>query len=119
MTEANNELLKHLKKTIDEVDGRLDDLIKAIYGYPALGQKGFQEEVQKNIAKCQDDVHKATESLEALLQERREEIAERRGREATMKRFMSFTGVSSIVTFLTLLGLILTILSSSGLVGGP
>ncbi len=118
MTEPNNELLRHLKNTVEEVDQRLDDLIKAIYGYPALGQKGFQEEIQKSVSTCQDDVHKAKESLEALLQERREEMAERRGRDATIQRFMSFTGVSSIVTFLTLVGLIIAVLSSSGIVGG-
>ncbi len=119
MTEPNNELLRHLKKTVEDVDGRLDDLIKAIYGYPALGQKGFQEEMQKNLSECQDDVKQTKGSLDALLLERREEIAERRGRDATIKRFMSFTGVSSILTFLTLLGLIITILSGSGLLGGP
>ncbi len=119
MTEPNSELLRHLQKIVEDVEGRLDDLIKAIYGYPALGQKGFQEEMQKSLLVCQEDVKQAKESLDALLLERREEIAERRGREATMKRFMSFTGVSSILTFLTLLGLIITILSSSGLLGGP
>ncbi len=118
MTEPNSELLVHLRKTVDDVEQRLEDLIKAIYGYPAMGQKGFQEEMQKNISSCQDDVHKANKSLDALLQERREEEAERRGRDATIQRFMSFTGVSSIVTFLTLLGLIIAVLSSSGLVGG-
>jgi hypothetical protein len=119
MTEPNNELLKYLQKTVAEVDGRLDDLIKAIYGYPELGQKGFREEVQKNISKCQEDVHKATETLNALLQERREEAAERRGRDASMKRFMSFTGISSLVTFLTVVGGIIAILSSIGILGGP
>ncbi|MEJ7871422.1 MAG: hypothetical protein WKF67_04125 [Rubrobacteraceae bacterium] len=119
MTEPNNELLRHLRKTVDEVDGRLDDLIKAIYGYPALGQKGFQEDMQKNVSKCQDDVKQTKDSLDALLLERREELAERRGRETTMKRIVSFFGVSSIATFLALVGLIITILSSSGITGGP
>jgi hypothetical protein len=119
MTEPNNELLRHLKKTVDEVDGRLDDLIKAIYGYPALGQKGFQEEVRNNLSACQTDITEVKGSLDTLLQERREEAAERRGSDATIKRFMSFTGVSSIVTFLTLLGLIIAILSSTGITGGP
>ena len=117
--EPNNELLRHLKTTVEEIDGRLDDLIKAIYGYPALGQKGFQEEVRKNLSDCQEDVKQTKEALNALLQERREEIAERRGRDASMKRFMSFTGISSLVTFLTVVGGIIAILSSIGLLGGP
>jgi hypothetical protein len=119
MTEQNNELLLHLRRTVDDIDGRLDDLTKAIYGYPALGQKGFQEEVRHSLSSCQQDVKKTKDSLEALLQERREEAAERRGSDATIKRFMSFTGVSSIITFLMLLGLIITLLSSTGIIGGP
>jgi hypothetical protein len=111
-------LTQEVRKTIEDVDGRLDDLIKAIYGHPALGQRGFQEEVQKGISTCQTEVKKTQDSLQALLQEHREEEAGRRERDATIKRFMSFTGLSSILTFLTLLGLIITILSGSGIVGG-
>ncbi len=119
MTEPNNELLKHLKKTVDEVDGRLDDLIIAICRAPALGQKGFQEEMRTNLSVCQEDVRQTKEALNTLVQERREEVAERRGRDASMKRFMSFTGVSSVVTFLTVVGGIIAILSGIGLLGGP
>ncbi len=134
MTEPNNEqhnrvsdaIIRALEANLDSLEDEMrnvkDEILaqrRSLWGHPEVGQAGLLQEREKRIVRLEEDIGNTRKLCEGLREDRTIELAERRGSDATIKRFMSFTGVSSIVTFLTLLGLIIAILSSSGITGGP
>ncbi len=95
---------------MDSFDRQLEELVRAIYGYPSLGQKGFREEIEMRAQRLEADIEKTTELCENLVAQRREEAAERRG----MKRLVGYTGATSGLTLLTLVGLLISIWNGAG-----
>ncbi len=103
--EPDSKVIRDLEERIKFNSDRIEDLMRALYGHPELGQEGFRSEIKAEIAAIRIDVVASRQLCEDLRQERRDELAERRG----MKRFMGYVGVSSFTTLLTLVGLVIAI----------
>jgi predicted RNase H-like nuclease (RuvC/YqgF family) len=133
MTGPNNEhsqrtdaLLQGLEDNLDSLEREMrtmkDEILsqrRSLWGHPEVGQAGVLEEREKRISRLEEEIKNTRTVCEGLRDERREEMAERRGREKAMNRVLSFIGGSSLLTFLTMIGLIIAILSGTGITGGP
>lgn len=104
-------LIANLDRKVMLLEGRLEDLTRALYGYPALGQSGFREEMERRVQELSEEVAATKTICEDLRMERRDELAERRG----IKRVIGYTGITSVLTLLTLLALIISIWRGAGI----
>jgi len=98
---------------IGRVQADLTDLRRAIYGYPELEQMGMREDMFTRLDTLKRELAETKGVCDGIAQQRREEAAERRG----MKRLVGYTGVSSLLTLVTLVVGLLVILNGAG--GGP
>jgi hypothetical protein len=111
--ETDSKVIQDLERKVKANEDRIEDLMRALYGHPALGQRGFRQEIEGEIATLRGDVHATKQLCEDLRQERRDELAERRG----IKRVLGYSGATNLLTLLTLVSLI--IMLWQGVFGGP
>lgn len=97
-------------RRMDEFERRLDELVRALYGHPSLGQKGFREEIEKAVVKLEGEITTAKELCEGLVRQDEQKAAEQRGRD----RVIGYTGVTSLLTLLTVVGLLVAIWNGIG-----
>lgn len=116
----NDPVVRSLEERIAANKQRLDEIFRALYGYSDLGQKGFKKETEerleglaREIGRAREENERTRELCETLQQERRDELAEKRG----MKRVIGYTGITSVMTLLTMITLLITIWQS-GVFGG-
>jgi hypothetical protein len=98
-------LIRDLEEKIQRNEDRIKELTRALYGYPELGQRGFREEMERQLELIRVDVSTAKQMCEDLRQERRDELSERRG----LRKAVGYTGITNFVTLLMLIGLILSL----------
>jgi hypothetical protein len=76
--------------------------MRALYGYPELGQEGFRQEIKRELEEVKGETRTTKKLCEDLRQERRDELSERRG----LRKAVGYTGITNFVTLVMLVGLI-------------
>jgi hypothetical protein len=79
--------------------------MRALYGYPELGQEGFRHEMKRELEEVKDATRTTKKLCEDLRQERRDELSERRG----LRKAVGYTGITNLLTLATLVGLIVAL----------
>lgn len=105
-------VIRELEDKVQRNYDRLDELMKALYGYPELGQRGFRQEIEAQLTLLSADIAATRTMCEDLRQERRDELSERRG----LRKAVGYTGITNLLTLLTLIGLIFALWQ--GIFGG-
>jgi hypothetical protein len=100
-----DKVIRDLEEKIQRNEDRLKELTRALYGYPELGQRGFREEMERQLEVVKTEVGATREMCEDLRQERRDELSERRG----LRKAVGYTGITNFVTLIMLIGLILAL----------
>lgn len=108
--------IRTLEDKIRRQEGRLEELTRALYGHPELGQQGFREQVNEDLQDLRREIRETKRLCEQIKAERqaeasarREELAERRGRDQVISRTLAWVGGSSLFTLLTVIVLLITI----------
>lgn len=111
--ESKDAVITDLQKNIERLERRVEELVKALYGDPTWGRQGFREEMERRIARLDEDIRNTKRLCDDLQQQRENELAERRG----VKRVLGWTGVTNLLTLITLASLLIVIYQS-GVFGG-
>lgn len=107
---SSDRVVRDLQLRLDSLEHKVDRVTDGIYGNLNYGEAGFLREVREEV--------KSLRTLcEDLRDERRQEQAERRGKDKLITRTLSFTGVTNIVTLIGVIALVVTIWQS-GIFGG-
>lgn len=117
MTESpHDKTVRVLEDKVRRQEGKLEELTRALYGYPELGQQGFRDQMLMEIK----DLHEESANTKRLCQQireertaeaalRREEQVERRGKEQVISRTLTWVGGSSLFTLLSVILILITI----------
>ena len=109
--------IEGLEAKLHALEARHEDVKRALYGYPELGQQGFRDEMDRQIQELRAELRETRNLCEDLQRDRQEELAERRGKDKFIARSLGFTGITSLATLISIIGLVITIWKS-GIFGG-
>lgn len=120
----HDKTVRVLEDKLRRQEGKLEELTRALYGYPELGQQGFRDQMLMEIKDLRDESGNTKRLCEQIREERfveasarREELAERRGRDQVISRTLTWVGGSSLFTLLSVILILVTIWKGGGFGG--
>lgn len=94
--------LAALRENVKRLESKVAQHELVLRGDPAIGLTSLRLHLEGQVKDLKEEITGQRNLIDGLVQERRDELAEKRG----MKRLIRYTGITSFATLLTLFALI-------------
>lgn len=105
--------IREVTQRLHELERKHEEVRRSIWGYPDLGQEGFQAEIREGIKEIRAEQRRMLEEeirpLKAKVDDEAQKSRDKESEARGVKRVVGYTGVSSILTLLTLVALVVAI----------